>query len=268
MDVKKAAGATRRVAGFVAFGGALWSMKMSASLLRKEFARTKENGKVLGEMAREVKGRFKGTDAREVTETESFETAAKAAAAKGVSVVDVYMHFLGRKRLALALGGVFISIGAAGVLQHVWMGLLPMIVGTMFCLEMAWLAEFRLWQVRTRRISKAEQAGVGDFWRTPGAWRGAFHIEWGVHVAPEMRPFRGWLVVKRCALTIALAGLLLGIFHRSTVAAYALTSAIALLVAMLVELRLCSIRRALRIRAPRLAALRFEVGAGYEKGQA
>jgi len=268
MDAKKAAKATGRTIGFVAFGGAWWSMKMSASLLRKEFARTGENAKVLGEMAKEAKEKFAAARNKKVPDVESFDAAAQAAAEKGITIADVYRHYLTRKRIALVMGAAFLCIGAAGLALGAVLGLLPLVAGTGFCLEIAWLAEYRLWQVRNRRLAANEHASVRDFACSPGAWKGALRLELGAYVAPAMRPYRRWLVGKRLALCVAIGAGLVALARHSAPAGCVLAAAGGLLAALLLELRLSSLRRGLGLPHPTLAPFRFEVGAGYERGEA
>ncbi|MFY2610820.1 DotA/TraY family protein [Achromobacter xylosoxidans] len=87
-------------------------------------------------------------------------------------------HFLLRKRLALALGGLLLLFAGGGFLVSANRGdLVGMALAALSAAAsgassylFALSAQFRLWQLRTRRLSQAEQGSFADFKRAERDW--------------------------------------------------------------------------------------------------
>ncbi|WP_017461376.1 hypothetical protein [Dyella ginsengisoli] len=269
MDGKKALKTAGKVLAYGAFGIAWPSMKRSVRLMKDEAARTADNTRLLGELAGQARKRvFGAAEARPADVAD--ETFAEAMARRPGAEKRAYVGFVRRKRVALAMCALFCSIGGLGLVHGHLMGLAPMLVGGGLSLEFAWLAEFRLWQLRNRKLSAAEGGSLSDFWMDSGAWRRALDAEPGYGLQAGQKAYRRWLWAKRVGLLAMVLGLLCAVdlfFSRS--AAYAgpavAVAAAGLLVAMLVELKLSVIRHRLDRRSLPLAILRVEAGACYEE---
>jgi hypothetical protein len=242
------------------------SMQRSARLMRGELERTAANTRQLGQLAKAAKTRLFGPAQPLASDTAS-ETFAAAMAKRPGAQRRGYLAFLGRKRSALSMACLFAAIGLLALGRGTWQGVFPLLIGGGLSLEFAWLAEFRLWQLRGSKLSAAEGATLRDFWMEPGAWRGALRFEGGYALSPDQRRYRGWLWLKRLALAMAVSGAALALelllSHGAPGNALACSGA-GLLLALLTELRLGALRRVIGLRTPVFAALRPELGACYE----
>lgn len=93
-------------------------------------------------------------------------------------LVGLRRHFLMRKRLALTCGGLLLMLAAGGFLASagradpVGMGLAAMSAGASGVASFLWAlsSQFRLWQLRTLRLSRVERGGFEDFRREERDW--------------------------------------------------------------------------------------------------
>jgi hypothetical protein len=114
---------------------------------------------------------------------QSFEEAIRDRSPGAASVPELYRYFLLQKRIILATGAVFCAVGLHAVAQGAWLGIATVISGAPLSFVLALNAQLRLWQLRTRRLSKAERGGLLDFIRETDRW--AANV-----LDPEIRPFR------------------------------------------------------------------------------
>jgi hypothetical protein len=242
------------------------SMKRSARLMRGEFERTAENTKLLGQLAKDAKTRVFGP-AQPPASDAAGETFAAAMAKRPGAERRGYLTFLARKRSALSMACFFVSIGLLAIGRGTWQGVFPLVIGGGLSLEFAWLAEFRLWQLRGLKLSAEEGATLRDFWMEPGAWRGALKFEAGYALSPDQRRYRRWLWLKRLALAVAVSSVLVALEQLLTHGApgddFAWSGA-GFLLALMTELRLSALRKVIGLRTPAFAAIRPEMGACYE----
>lgn len=272
MNGKKVLKTVGRVLAYGAFGIAWPSMKRSVRLIKEETVRTAENTRMLGDLAGQARRRVFGAAQARLPEVLD-ETFDQALARRPGAERQAYVGFVLRKRVALAMGALFCVIGLRGLLHAHWLGLAPLVIGGGLALEFAWLAEFRLWQLRNRKLSAAEGGTLSDFWMEPGAWRRTLDPEPGFGLQAGQKSYRRWLWGKRVGLAVLVLGLLSAVdlfFSRSAAfAGHAVAAAATgLLLAMLVELKLAGIRRRLDRRPLPLAILRVEAGACYEEHMA
>lgn len=267
MDLKKVARTSGKVVFYAFTGIAGPSILKTASLLKEEARKTGDSAKrirVLVGEARDANRLRKEAAGRD----ETFQDAEQRHA--GVKVEQVYLAFLGRKRAALTCVALSLVLGLPALLHGHVIGLLPLLVGGAMGTEFAWLAEFRLWQLRGRKLSKHEGGSFHHFWRDKGAWIRTFDPEPGYGLNVEQRRYRRWLWVKRVALVCVVVGLLVAVdlfYSRSRASTgYALCVAGAgMSVALLVESHLRFLRFRLSKTAPVLALFRFESGACYKE---
>lgn len=81
-------------------------------------------------------------------------------------------RFLNRKRVVLGFMAAFVSYGAVCVIAfQAFTGLLGMLGALLLGLSWATESQFRLWQLRTHRLSKEERGGFEHFWREEPIYR-------------------------------------------------------------------------------------------------
>ena len=267
MDIKKISRTGAKIVfyGFTGIAGP--SILKTGSLLKREMQRTADNTRVLKEMAAEAREAMR---VRKEATQRDYSLAKAVEEHPHVSLSKVYLAFLARKRAALCCLILAVFLGLPSLLHGHLLGALPLIIGGAMSLEFAWLAEFRLWQLRGKKLSKAEQASLHDFWMDPGAWIGTFNLEGGYGLSDQQKNYRRWLWIKRFGLLAFGLGALCTIdlyFSQSRAqSGYALCCAIVgLVVAMLVEFHLRYLRFLLAQKAPVLALFRFESGACYKE---
>ncbi|VFR81248.1 IncI1 plasmid conjugative transfer integral membrane protein TraY [plant metagenome] len=146
----------------------------SAKLLGDQARMTAQATARLKEMAREARASLQAQ-----TDTAGDRDFAEVLGSEVAWPLEVLQrNFLLRKRLALGLGGLLLIMAAVGFLVSANRGdLAGMALATMsagacgvaaFLLALA--AHFRLWQLRTRRLSRAERGGFEDFKREVRDW--------------------------------------------------------------------------------------------------
>jgi conjugal transfer/type IV secretion protein DotA/TraY len=145
-----------------------------------------KSAKLLSDQAKmsvQAAGRFKAFikeayEPTEIAESENKSFAEALTSDKALPLETLEQHFLLRKRLALGLGGLFLGIAAIGYLTSAYrfniagMGIAALsAVGsgiTSFFLALS--AHFRLWQLRTQRLSREERGSFKDFRREERDW--------------------------------------------------------------------------------------------------
>ncbi|WP_175190012.1 MULTISPECIES: DotA/TraY family protein [Achromobacter] len=137
---------------------------------------TKQSLSGLTEIKAMVDGLRADRQAPQAAEDRSFEEVFNDEMA--LRLVALRRHFLMRKRLALALGGLLLMLPGIGFLASAdhgdlaGMGLAAMSAGASGVASFLWAlsAQFRLWQLRTRRLSRADRGGFEDFRREERDW--------------------------------------------------------------------------------------------------
>jgi hypothetical protein len=193
---------------------------------------------------------------------ENFEDAVSS---RRADIGRTYVHFLRRKRAALVCLVFSLWLGGMPLIHGNLMGLAPLVMGCGLSFEFAWLAEFRLWQIRGRRLSRAEHGSLADFWGESGAWRGALMPEVGFGLSDPQRAYRRVLWAKRAGLAVVAFGLLAAVdlffsVSRLHVPSALFVAGVGLMVAMLSEAWL--MRSPVYTWSP-MKFLRPEIGACY-----
>lgn len=163
------------------------AMWQSMTLAKEELLRTKENLGVLkdlGKRAREVVAEDgAGTPLdRDI----GFEAAMQRRSRSAMSCDELYAFFLKKKRFALGTGAIFALLGLYAVAGGIWyghmrgiaLGSVSLLASQPVFFMVALGAQLRLWQLRTRRLSREERGGLGDFMREVKGW-------WWVTLNPE-----------------------------------------------------------------------------------
>lgn len=163
------------------------AMRRTVVLAKKEAERTKESLgalKELGDNAR--KTIVEGIKGPKEQRNDSFADAMSKRTANALSEDELYRYFLGKKRVALGTAAFFALMALYGVLGGIWfghnrgiaLGAISLLASQPVFFMVALGAQLRLWQLRTRRLSKEEKGGLGDFMREVKGW-------WWVTLDPE-----------------------------------------------------------------------------------
>lgn len=101
---------------------------------------------------------------------ETFEEVMKNRPPDAPSVTDLEKRFLRQKRLAIGTCAVFIVMAGHEIANGNLLGIATLLS----CLPLFFMAslsaQLRLWQLRMRRLSKAERGGLRDFMREIDGW--------------------------------------------------------------------------------------------------
>lgn len=84
------------------------------------------------------------------------------------SIADLQRRFLFQKRLAIGTGAVFLLMAIYALSRGNMFGIFTLVAGLPVMFMASLTAQFRLWQLRNRRLSRAEHGGLSDFMRQPG----------------------------------------------------------------------------------------------------
>lgn len=155
-----------------------WSMKQTVRLAREEAAKRKENWQTIKEMTVEAKQALIRSDGDAESEALTFEQAMANRKPGAMSVEQLQLFFSRRKRAALFAGAIFWVLGLIGLttgcidgsIQTVIQSLLSIAAASPLLFALALSAQFRLWQLETRRLSEAEKGGFVDFQRENPDW--------------------------------------------------------------------------------------------------
>ena len=132
----------------------------------------------------EVRNNAKSEPQEEARKNLSFEEAMNSRAPGSPSIPVLYDLFLLKKRLALAVGAVFIAMAIYALANGTWLGLATLLASPPVFFIIALSAQLRLWQLRTRRLSEAEKGGLQDFLAEIRGW-------WRVVLDPELSRKKG-----------------------------------------------------------------------------
>ncbi|SUF22511.1 Uncharacterised protein [Pseudomonas fluorescens] len=100
------------------------------------------------------------------------------------SIPALYDLFLFKKRLALAAGTAFITLGIYAMVNATWLGMTTLLASPPVFFMVALSAQLRLWQLRTRRLSQTEKGSLQDFISEIRGW-------WWTVLNPELSRKKG-----------------------------------------------------------------------------
>lgn len=122
------------------------------------------------EMFQEVRNNTRSEPPEEARKDLSFEETMNSREPGSPSIPALYDHFLLKKRLALAVSVAFIAMAIYALANGTWLGLAPLLGSPPVFFIIALSAQLRLWQLRTRRLSRAEKGGLQDFLKETRGW--------------------------------------------------------------------------------------------------
>jgi hypothetical protein len=163
------------------------AMRKTVTLARKEMDRTKESLTALKGLSDEARKTIAdGIKGKGQARNDSFDAAMNNRSMDALSQEDLYSVFLWKKRVALGTAAFFALLGLYGVLggilyghgRGVVLGSISLVSSQPVFFMVALGAQLRLWQLRTRRLSKEEKGGLRDFIREVKGW-------WWVTLDPE-----------------------------------------------------------------------------------
>lgn len=124
--------------------------------IKELYARAKRNARA------EQQG--EGDTAKE----QGFEEMMRSRSVGAPSVADLQRRFLFQKRLAIGTGAFFLLMAVYALSRGNVFGIFTLVAGLPVMFMASLTAQFRLWQLQNRRLSRAERGGLNDFMREPG----------------------------------------------------------------------------------------------------
>lgn len=170
------------------------AIRRSVQLAKNEVERNKDNLVYLRDLKNQAFETLKPTKHVEAESGEEespqeeigFDEAMRRRSEGALSVPRLYRLFLIKKRWALAAALFFFVISIVGVAggvateqyKNVILGVLSLLVTQPGFFLVALGAQLRLWQLTTKRLSKAEKGGFNDFLQENPRW-------WALTLNPE-----------------------------------------------------------------------------------
>ncbi|MDN7936180.1 hypothetical protein QZM52_33405 [Burkholderia metallica] len=97
-----------------------------------------------------------------------FEEMMRSRSVGAPNIADLQRRFLFQKRLAIGTGAVFLLMAVYALSRGNLFGIFTIVAGLPVMFMASLTAQFRLWQLQNRRLSRAERGGLNDFMREPG----------------------------------------------------------------------------------------------------
>lgn len=110
---------------------------------------------------------------------QGFEEMMRRRAVGAPSIADLQRRFLFQKRLAIAVGSVFLLMGVYALSRGNLLGIFTLAAGLPVMFMASLTAQFRLWQLRNRRLSRTEHGGLNDFTKEPSWFASVLDPEFG-----------------------------------------------------------------------------------------
>lgn len=127
---------------------------------------------------RDLLQRSRGTFAEQKTDGEtgspekeiSFEQIFGRHPASMVRIAALKRRFLFQKRLALAAAAVIFTVSVCAIANGMWLAIATILSSGPMLFMASLTAQFRLWQLRNRRLSRLERGGLKDFFLENRDW--------------------------------------------------------------------------------------------------
>ncbi|MDL4860709.1 hypothetical protein NPJ88_000030 [Halomonas elongata] len=152
------------------------SMMRSASLAKDSFKRTSESTEALREAGYTISSNIKSSGRKGNNDT--FDSVFSGEEGEELRHRNI-RRFLFRKRTTASLTLFFAVYGLLSIIMFKqFYGLLTFIGGAAIGLTLALESQYRLWQLRQRRLSREEKGSFSNFWNEEPVW-GALNPELG-----------------------------------------------------------------------------------------
>lgn len=168
MSVKKIAKGTGKVVWTLL--SLPWrAVKMNLSFVRRAKETHRSNIVMIRDMVRDVSRSSKRKAAEAVTE-QSFDEALESRGPDAPTIEQLERRFLLQKRLSLWTCLAFVVLALYGIAHGSLLAIATLVSSPPLFFMAALSAQLRLWQLRTRRLSRAERGGLVDFIREIRGW--------------------------------------------------------------------------------------------------
>jgi hypothetical protein len=167
MDGKKIGKAASKIAIRI-----LWpwpAIRKNLSFIKKAKQQHKENIVYIKDMASRAVD-LKSDAPIEYEDGQSFEDMMRSRSPGAPTLATLEKRFLRQKRLAMGTCGAFILMGTIAIVNGNWLGIATLLSSLPLFFMACLSAQLRLWQMRTKRLSKAERGGLIDFIREINGW--------------------------------------------------------------------------------------------------
>lgn len=153
------------------------AMKRTKDLVLQDVERNRENLAYLRELMKHARARVKKASKEEVGRG-SFDEAISNRREGALSIADLQVAFVRRKRWALFAGLFFlvtalygmVAGGTSGNAKQLLLSAGSAVVALPLFFLIALSAQHRLWQLKNRRLSVEEKGGLSDFQRETPFW--------------------------------------------------------------------------------------------------
>jgi hypothetical protein len=159
-------------------GKALWTilalpwraMRMNLQYMRKAKEAHRDNVVMIRDLYRDAtrKNRREANLLEPVEQ--SFDDAMNNRGPDAPSIEQLERRFILQKRLALWAGLAFLLLGLVALAKGNLLGIATLLTCIPLFFMAALAAQLRLWQLRTRRLSRKEKGGLTDFIREIDGW--------------------------------------------------------------------------------------------------
>lgn len=154
------------------------AMKQTVLLTKKQIDLTIENASTIKKLWEKVTQKKKKHPPTKVQANQGFEAVIRNRSVHAPSEAELYQAFLNKKRKIIGVALLFLITNLASVLfgfyeqdhAQVLLGLLSCLASQPLFILLALSMQLRLWQLKTRRLSKAEKGGLHDFIQENPDW--------------------------------------------------------------------------------------------------
>jgi hypothetical protein len=165
MSVKKIAKGTGKVVWTLL--SLPWrAVKMNLSFVRRAKETHRSNIVMIRDMVRDASR----SSRRNAAEEQSFDEALESRGPDAPTIAQLERRFLLQKRLALWTCMAFVVLALYGIAHGSLLAIATLVSSLPLFFMAALSAQLRLWQLRTRRLSRAEKGGLVDFIREIRGW--------------------------------------------------------------------------------------------------
>lgn len=163
------------------------AMRRTVALGKKEAERMKESLGALKELGNNARKTIvEGIKEPKKQRNDLFSDAMRKRSENALSEEELHRYFLGKKRVAIGTAAFFALMALYGMLGGIWfghnrsiaLGAISLLASQPVFFMVALGAQLRLWQLRTRRLSKEEKGSLNDFMREVKGW-------WWMTLDPE-----------------------------------------------------------------------------------